>query len=248
MSIRGYLAGILNRSDVNLPDDIVMTIMERYKLDPWFFEGVFKKRTEFYWNAWKSSHWLAKRLHRNSHIYETGCGPALNLIWFGQNGFRHLYGSDIDPNVLAAARELCEAAGINVTLWIDNGIKPTSIPLIPFDAVLALNWTYLVESFELDKFLNTYRNFLKPGGYIVIDVIDSSYNQVPNNQYLTGDWDKPVKQRRPSEYKNRYSMQQVVDSINAIGLELIESIPKSESNFKKVYIIENKQNRLRKKF
>ena len=240
MSVRGYLATIFHRTNVNLPDQIVFDVMYRYKLDPWFYYGVFKKRKKYYWNSWKSSFWLARRLPRMSRILETGCGPALNLIWFGQHGFRQLYGFDNDETALMAGRELCEVADVNVTLWLDNGIRPTSIPSIQFDAILALNWIYLDESFELGPYFNIYRKFLKPGGYIVIDIMDSSYSNVPNNQYLTSDWDKPESERRPSEYKKRYSMQQVVDEINLSGFELIDTIPKSDTNFKKVYIIRNK--------
>ena len=40
------------------------------------------------------------------------------------------------------------------------------------DAVLALNWTYHVEGFDLGQFFRTYRGCLKPGGYLAIDIVE----------------------------------------------------------------------------
>jgi SAM-dependent methyltransferase len=212
---------------INLPAGLVREAVERHGAHPWFiyaFEG-FGDR----WHVWGGSRWLARHLPARARILETGCGCALNLIWLGQHGFHDLHGTDIEPRAIAVGRDLCAAAGIPATLRVDDGLKPTRLDEQYYDAILALNWTYHVEGFDLASFLKTYKRALKPRGNFVIDIIDQSYNDIPNNRYLTSDWAKPEDQRRPTEYKVRYSAAEVEKAVDAAGLCLVQLMSRPQA-------------------
>ena len=235
MSFRDKVAALFQCSAINLPVALVDDIIQRNGAQPWFLYA-FKERSSR-WDIWRSCLWLAKRLRSDARILETGCGCALNLIWFGQQGFRCLYGADIDPAALAAGKELCEAAGVSATLWLDDALKPSQIPAEPFDAILALNWTHLTEDFDLRAFLEIYSHIVTVGGYVVIDVIDALYNRVPKNRYLSSDWDKPEDQRQPSEYKKRFSAEQVNETVRELGLRVVKTISRPDVIPRRVYMI-----------
>jgi len=162
-------------------------------------------------------------LSSSARILETGCGCGLNLLWFRQHGFRDLAGLDIDPTAISAARELFERAAGAATLSVDDALSPKSLAAERFDAILALNWTYHVEQFDLLRFIQVYHRYLACRGYLVIDVIDAAYNMTPNNQFLTSDSEKAEQLRRPSEYKNRYSETEVREATRQCGLRIIRS-------------------------
>lgn len=235
MVFRDLLGALFWGKDINLPASLVRAILERNGVDSWFFYAYeqWSKR----WHVSESCGWLAKRLSPQARILETGCGCAFNLLWFGQQGFRCLYGTDMDAKALAAGRELCKAAAVSVTLWEGDSLRPSSLSLDPFDAILALNWTYHREDFDIERFLRIYSKLLAPNGRIAIDVVDSAYNKIPNNRYLTSDWDKPENRRRPSEYKKRYSREQVNETVHGLGLRIERVISHPEVVPRCVYII-----------
>jgi hypothetical protein len=58
----------------------------------------------------------------------------------------------------------------------------------------------------------------------VIDAIDRAYDGVPGNQYCTWDRDKPAAQRRPSEYRWRFSTEEMEAAFRATGFTLCERL------------------------
>ena len=180
--------------------------------------------------------WILDNCLKDSVIYEPGCGCGLNLIWLGQQGFLKLHGSDIKYEAIVAAKELASLAALDINLWEDDALQPKKLPN-DVDIIIALNWTSLVEQFELDKFLFMYSRIIRKFGYMIIDVIDTDYNAVLNNQYLTSDWSKPVAERCPSEYKIRHSYEQVVSQTNVAGFEIIYKIKQNQVIPKVVYIL-----------
>lgn len=236
MSLQGYFATIFRSIKIGLPEKAVEDILFRHQVESWFLKSAFRKRRER-WFVWKPSLWLARRLRPEASILETACGCAFNLIWFGQYGFSHLYGFDNDPKALAAAAELCNLTKIPVKLWYDDGLNPSHIPPKRFDAILAFSWVYHLENFNLYNFFKTYSKFLTPQGYIVVDLVDISYNRLPNNQYLSSDWGKPEEQRAPSEYKKRYAKEEVIETINALGLKVIKILFHRTIIPRRIYIV-----------
>src|SRR5262245_16764364 len=180
MNWRGVKAALFRQIDIALPATLVRDVISRHGAQEWFIYAHVERSKRKH--AWWPSLWLAARLTQSARILETGCGCGLNLIWFGQRGFKHLYGFDLDSKAIAAGHELFAAANLQAKLWTDDGLSPAFIPPERFDAIIALNWTYHVERFDLVQFLETYRQSLTRNGYLVIDLVDSSYDLVPNNQ------------------------------------------------------------------
>lgn len=226
MNWRGIKAGLFRQIEIRLPVTVVENAISRHGAQSWFIYAHTKRRERKH--VWWPSLWLAPRLAPSSRILETGCGCGLNLLWFGEQGFRELYGSDIDEKAVSAGIDLFKKAGLNARLWVDDGLLPSRLPSERFDAILALNWTYHVEAFDLGAFFLTYARHLRPGGYIAIDTIASAYNCVSNNQYLTSDWNLPAEQRRPTEYNKRYSCEDVRKAAEAAGLITVKYMSQNE--------------------
>jgi SAM-dependent methyltransferase len=158
------------------------------------------------WDLWESGFWVLHHLPRWSRVLETGCGCGLNLIWLGQQHFTDLHGFDLDPKAIAAGEELCREAGVPA------------------------------RGFDLAAFAECYQRRLAPGGSLLFDAIDRSYDLVPNNQYLTSDWHKPEAQRRPSEYRSRFSEGDVRDAVERAGMTLIHRIHRPGGAPRVIYV------------
>lgn len=205
---------------IMLPSDRLQEILARHNVTDWFFYA-FANRSERL-HICEPSNWVLKNFSNEKVIFETGCGCGLNLIWFAQKGFIHLLGSDISHEAILAGKELACLANATIELWQDNGLAPEKLP-DKIDVLLALNWTYHVDNFELNQFLHNYLKILNNGGCLIIDLIDDSYNSIPNNEYLTSDWTKPIDVRKPSEYKKRYSYESVVRAVKEAGYEILHT-------------------------
>ncbi|MBL8015119.1 MAG: class I SAM-dependent methyltransferase [Candidatus Doudnabacteria bacterium] len=240
MSIKGKIAKFLNKREIQIDQKLVDSLVEKEGVHSWF-SYIVKERPNR-WDVWESSFWLASRLAASDPILETGCGIASNLIWFAQQGFTELYGTDIDDKLLSIAKQLNNSTGSNIHLWHEDGLKPKEFPRSDYKAIISLNWTFLVESFDLTKFLETYSTHLAKGGFMLIDIIDKAYDQVENNQYLTSDLHKPEKERAVSEYKKRYSESDVKTAAGVAGFEVVSILGKkyNEKIPKYVYIFQKK--------
>jgi len=221
MSWRGRWAHFTNDVDIRLPPGLVARTVKRHEAQSWFVYAYERRRERKH--VWWPSLWLVARLRGSTAILETGCGCGLNLLWFAQNGFARLSGFDNDATAIAVGRELFKQTLIEPFLWVDEGLSPTHLPQHQFGAILALNWTYHANNFDLLTFLQTYRPKLTARGYLALDAIDRSYDKVPNNQYLTSDWERPERMRRPTEYKTRYFQDEVIAYARTSDFRVVES-------------------------
>lgn len=194
----------------------VRTVVTRHGVHEWYVRA-FGERAERS-ESWRPCFWIHDRLPPTARILETGCGIATTTAWLGQYGFRNLWAFDIDAKVVAAGRDIIAAAGVRALLWEDDGLHPAYRPVSTWDAILAINWLMLVEKLDLPRFVQEYADRLEPGGALFFDVIDASYNDNPLSRYLTSDWQKPVGERRPSEYKHRFSRADVERAAAGAGL------------------------------
>lgn len=222
---------------ISLPEDKVHEIIKNNNISDWFIYS-FNSRTERR-HICEPSLWVLNNISKKSIIFETGCGCGFNLVWFAQNGFNKLMGCDISVEVVRAGKEIAQLANAAIELWQDDGITPTRYP-DNVDVLLALNWTYTVESFDLVNFLHNYSKSLSCGGYVIIEIIDISFNDIPNNQYLTSDWTKPLEMRKPSEYKIRYSYEQVANRATMTGFEIYHTIKIQQVIPRFVYFLRKK--------
>lgn len=208
-----------------IPEDLLKNALATHNVDNWYLTRMYREWW-MRWYVWEPLFWIKTRIkNTDARIFECGCGVGLNLLWLAQNKYRYLFGADLNPGAIQVGRFLSEKLGCSFVLWEDDGVFPQKKPE-NMDAIFALNWTYYsyVEGFELDSFLNTYASCLKQGGYMVMDVIDSKWNLVPNNEYLTSDWNKPESARSPSEYAKRYSCTDVVSAGEKAGLRVVHTI------------------------
>jgi len=199
--------------------ELLEETVRKYQAQDWFIYAAKDRANR--WHVCAPSRWIVQNVAKQAIIFETGAGCGLNLLWFAQQGFTHLMGSDLDVKAVSAGRELSAAMNLPIDLWEDDGLNPRMVP-DEIDILLALNWTYHVPGFRLADFLRRYRNHIAFQGYLIVDLVDSRFNRIANNQFLTADWHKPLTDRRPSEYISRYS----IDDVRTLAQESGYSIEK----------------------
>jgi 2-polyprenyl-3-methyl-5-hydroxy-6-metoxy-1,4-benzoquinol methylase len=195
-------------------------IISKHKAQEWFVYAFrsFKARPQ----AYLSCKWISKHIGKDQAILETGAGVGINLLWLSEQGFKQLYGFDIDRTAVNAAQEIFENANNEVSFWKDDALQPSNIDQIgkEYAVIIGLNWMYLVSNYNLEDFLAEYRKYLMAGGFIIIDTIDTSYNSVTNNLFCTEDFNKSPEDRRESEYKKRYSIEEVKEIAQSKGFKI----------------------------
>lgn len=222
------------KKELTIPPHIVFPILDHFQVQPWF-KYIYAERASR-WDVWKTCMWVANNLPKNVPVLEVGCGVGFNLIWLAENGFTELYGTDIDEKAILSGQEMARQQNYPIKFWVDDGYNPARAPEKPLGAILCLNWTYLSEEFNFEKLVQRYSSMLAPGGVMVIDNIDAAYNYVPNNQYLTSDWPKPVDQRKPSEYKVRMADKDIREIFDRNGFSVLGMITEQQLIPKNVYM------------
>ena len=208
-----------------IPETLLKEALAAYNVNDWYLTRMYREWW-MRWYVWEPLFWIKRQVkNSDAKVFECGCGVGLNLLWLAQNGYHYLFGADLSLEAIQAGELLSKRLGYSLDLWQDDAICPQKKPE-NMDVLLALNWTYYsyVDGFDLECFLKDYAGCLVSGGYFVIDVIDSKWNLVPNNQYLTSDWGKPEAERSPSEYAKRYSKEEVVSAARVAKLRVVHSI------------------------
>ncbi len=220
--------------NLSINQEIVINSLEFNQVQPWF-KYIFTER-ETRWDIYKPSTWIAKNISPNKNILETACGVGFNLFWLAELGYTNLFGFDIDPKAIRAGYEISEYSKLPLSIWVDDGISPHLLPPKKYSCILGLNWTFLIENYSLKVFLKTYIPVLEDDGVLIFDIIDASYDSIPDNEYLSSDIFKPVNERQSSEYKFRLSLDQVKKELEVFGLTIIEIITEEQKIPKFVYI------------
>src|SRR5581483_26872 len=217
-----------------LPAEMVEAALERYEVQPWF-KHAFRDRVGR-WDCWRPCVWVAHNFPKDAAVLSLGTGVGYNLVWLAQHGFTNLHGLDIDARAIAAGKEIAQRANLPMNLWVDDALHPQQLPSEKFSVIEALVWIHLLKDFLLPELLELYVPHLAENGVFIVDMIDAEFNALPNNQYHTQDWEKPVAERRPSEYKTRLSEQQMREIFLSKGLQLAEVIREPQKVPKAVYV------------
>jgi glycosyltransferase involved in cell wall biosynthesis len=217
-----------------LPASIVEPALQRHDVQPWFRYAFRERATR--WDCWRPCFWMAENCSRDAFILSLGTGVGFNLFWLAENGFQHLYGLDVDAKAIAAGRDIARESGLPVSLWVDDALAPKQLAPLTYDVIEALNWTHLLEDFSLEHLLESYLPAMAEDGVFIFDVIDPAYNLVPGNQFHTQDRNRPVRKRRPSEYKTRLTEAQVRGALAAQGLAVVKVICEPQPIPKSVYV------------
>jgi len=208
-------------------------IIEKHHTQPWFTYAYtnFKERA----HAYLSFKWIKHNIKKNKRILETGCGAGGILYHLFHSGYKNLYGYDYDTNAIAAAKEIAETVAAPISFSVTDGHAP-QLPE-KYDVIIGLNWIYHVPNYGLESFIQAHLPYLNNNGIFVFDVIDATYNDMENNQYSTQDINKPVNQRRPSEYLYRYSQTEVFDLAKKYNLSILKIIDTKFVIPHKIYIL-----------
>lgn len=219
---------------IRIPSAVVEKAIADHGAQPWF-GYIFRERASR-WDVVKPCQWIARNVPPNQAILSIGTGVGMNLFWLAERGFTQLYGTDIDPKAIAAGQQIAAQTGLPVTLAVDDALAPKLLGKERYAVIEALNWCHLLENFSLDALLATYLPSLAADGVFVIDIIDTAYDAVPGNRYHTADRNKPESERRPSEYRSRFSEADVRAAFERAGLRLEEIQEESQVIPKRVYI------------
>ncbi|MGD0813047.1 MAG: glycosyltransferase [Verrucomicrobiota bacterium] len=220
--------------EVNLPVALVDAALDRHGVEPWF-KYAFRERASR-WDCWRPCEWIARHFPKGAPVLSLGTGVGYNLFWLAQHGFSELHGLDVNASAIAAGQDIAREAGLPVRLWVDDALKPARLPAKKFAVIEALIWVCAQDKFPLEGLLDRYMPHLASDGVFIVDIIDATYNLSPLNQYHTADWGKPVAQRRPSEYKHRFSEAQVRQIFEAKGMTLTAVMRESTGTPKAVYV------------
>ncbi|WP_298034587.1 methyltransferase domain-containing protein [uncultured Desulfovibrio sp.] len=178
--------------------------------------------------------WIREHMPRDAHIVETGCGAGgvLHMLW--HEGFNNLYGFDIDPKSIDACRRISRAMLSSICFEERDCTLP--IENRSFDVILGMNWIYLLENFGLKDFVERNIHCLKSGGYFIFDTIDIKFNEHPLHSFFTQDWKKEEAERRPSEYHQRFSEEEVKTLLQKYSLNFTDVFIADYVIPRKIYI------------
>lgn len=226
--------------------DGIKNIVKKHHAQEWYIYayGAFKERKHCY----LAYEWIKKNISKNANIMESGCGIGGMLYFLYKNGYDKLSGYDIDEKVIAAAKDITYTICAPIDFMVADGLKPVlSIKInTKFNVIIGINWIYHVPGYSLEMFFEKHLQYLEKDGYMIFDMIDTSYNDVPNNQYCTQDWNKPETERRASEYLSRYSEQEVTAIAQNYGLRFIKKIDVDNHDIivRKIYILQRASYRI----
>jgi SAM-dependent methyltransferase len=173
--------------------------------------------------------WIVEHIPKDRRIFEVGCGCGANLIWLAQHGYHDLVGTDRSSAAILAATQLSNLAQRTISVHVADGFVPPEhlIGTKKISVLLAIDCIYLAR-FDMNEHLNLWRSKLASGGYVIFDMVDQSFDLVPNNQYMTNDWRLPEEERRPTQYVTRISPAELRKQAAKAGFEMVDQLPGTE--------------------
>lgn len=183
--------------------------------------------------------WILKNIGHDKSILEIACGAGGMLYHLYKNGFHKLYGYDYDIAAVNTAKKISKTINYDIDVYQDNAIDPKKQE--KKDVIVWVNGMYHLDGFTLEKYFEINSKIINKNGFLIFDMIDKSFNKIPNNQYLSQDWEKELKFRRPSEYKLRYSKNEVKNIAKSYGFTLVHFVSlKNEPIPRSVYVFQEK--------
>jgi SAM-dependent methyltransferase len=209
--------------ELNIPIDAMEAIVKSTGAEPWFVWSVQDRRIRGETNS--AMDWIVKHIQKDALIFEVGCGCGANLIWLAQHGFRNLVGTDRSASAIAAAKQLAELMQQKILVDVASGFVPSENLLgnRKVDVLLAINCIYYAP-IDMTEYLKACRDKLVPGGHVIFDMVDRSFDSTPNNQYMPADWQLPEAKRRPSQYVVRISPNDLRERAAKAGFTMLSQL------------------------
>lgn len=213
--------------ELNIPFGAVESIVRSTGAEPWFVWAIQNRRMRGETNS--AMDWIVEHIPKDSLIFEVGCGCGANLIWLAQHGYRNLAGTDRSSSAVLAATQLADLAQRTISVHVADGFVPPErlMGIERITVLLAINCIYYAP-FKMTEYLESCRDKLVSGGYIIFDMVDQSFDRVPNNQYMTDDWGVPEEKRRSTQYVVRISPHELRQKTAKVGFEMVGKLPGTE--------------------
>lgn len=197
--------------------ELFSACVDYYRSHQWYksiYSNFEKDKRAFY-----VYEWVKNNLCINTRILDIACGAGELLFHLHQEGYQKLSGFDIDETSIFAAKDLNSITHGNIHFFINNALKP--IFLEKYDVLVWMAGLYLFENYSLDCFFAEYVRRINENGYLIFEMVDASYNEIPLNEFHTADWKNSGK-KRPSEYQLRMSKKEVLFCAQRHHLRLIK--------------------------
>lgn len=220
---------------IRLPQAAIDAAVDRHGAHPWFKYVSAQRGTR--WDVVQPCAWVARNVPRTAPVLSVGTGAGMNLLWYAQNGYASLAGTDIDARAIAAGQELAALAGAPIRYAVEDAMAPRAFQGERFGVIEALNCTMYMPQFTLEKLLDRYLPLLAEDGVLLFDFIDAAFDAMPGNQYLSSDAGLPEAQRRPSEYLHRFTPAQVEQTLAAFGLRVRQTFTVPQAIPRHVYAV-----------
>jgi SAM-dependent methyltransferase len=229
-----YLVANVRRSlgfpsyhELNIPFGAIESIVRSTGAEPWFVWAIQNRRIRGETNS--AMDWIVEHTPKDKLIFEVGCGCGANLIWLAQRGYHNLVGTDRSSSAILAATQLADLAQRTISVHVADGFVPSEelIGLEKIAVLLAINCIYYA-AIDVTEYLKSCRDKLAADGVVIFDMVDQSFDRVPNNQYITDDWGLPEEKRRSTQYVVRMSPGELRKRAAETRFEMIGKLPGTE--------------------
>jgi O-antigen biosynthesis protein len=137
-------------------------------------------QTSKYWLAWLIEDFFAGKNFEN--LLSPGCGAGSHEILMGKLGFaRQIDAFDFSDTALQIARENASEAGVTINFYNDDINKFNISNAKKYDLVFCSGSLHHVK--EIERFLSTVQQVLKPEGYFIVnEYVGDCYNIYKSQQ------------------------------------------------------------------
>lgn len=185
--------------------------------NPTWFYGSYDNRNSYDELVKAELDYILKHVSRDADILVTGCGTGVMQMWLVQQGYSKTEGFDYLQNVVTAANQIADVAGVKTTIWRADGFQPGLVK--QYDLITVLHWLFSAwhgnygntpaggqdREVLLRQFLSQYSDHLRPGGLMMLELIDAiSDFGVPPSPY----------------YPIRHTFEQVASAASANGMQI----------------------------
>ncbi|HEY5947850.1 MAG TPA: class I SAM-dependent methyltransferase [Kofleriaceae bacterium] len=118
-----------------------------------------------------------------STVLDLGCGTGAGMLALARAlPDAHLIGCDPAPPMVAATRSRCEAAGVTATVLV-GGISAVAVDT-RFDVIVCTLVLHFIPPDERVSFLAAIRARLRPGGALVLGVLQRSQDEAAQAAWI----------------------------------------------------------------
>ena len=237
-TLKGFYRTIRFKMEFGLSRSAVWSILKRFKIKDWYFQVMDE------WSYWPESNrandWIINNMPKSASILDTGCGIGIHLIRLEKNGFSSLHGSDIDPEVIRAGEAIIKINTSNIQLMQEDCLRPQREKR-PFEVIVFMSWIYHQRDFSLGQVLKTYLPYMSANCKIILNLVDATFRNNPNNEYHSNDWDKSVSTRRGTQYLQRHAHEDVTYEMDSLPFKILHVERFSKKVPKLLYILERSE-------